>query len=71
MGTTCTNYIVLYDADGMYQIYLHLAYETVPNHFAYGTYVGRVRTLATQMTPATALLSMFTSWWFLHFGMVR
>ena len=39
--TTCTNYIVLYDADGMYQIYLHLAYETVPNHFAYGTYVGR------------------------------
>lgn len=40
-NTTCTNYVLLYDAGGMYQIYLHLAYGTVPNHFVYGTYVGR------------------------------
>lgn len=40
-GTACTNYVLLYDVGGMYQIYLHLANGTVPNHFTNGTYVGR------------------------------
>ena len=40
-NTACTNYIVLYDANGLNQLYLHLAYGTVPNHFVYGTYVPR------------------------------
>lgn len=40
-NTTCTNYVVLYDAGWNYQIYLHLANGTVPNHFVEGTYVGR------------------------------
>ncbi len=40
-STTCTNYNVLYDAGGNYQIYLHLANGTVPNHFVEGTPVGR------------------------------
>lgn len=41
-NTTCTNYIVLQGvADGVYQIYLHLAYGTIPNHLAPGSYVGQ------------------------------
>ena len=38
----CTNYIVLYNAsEGTYQIYLHLAYGTVPNQLTPGTAVKR------------------------------
>ena len=41
-NTACTNYIVLQGVvDGMYQIYLHLAYGTIPNHLVPGSYVGR------------------------------
>ena len=40
-NTNCTNYVLLYDVGGLYQIYLHLAYGTVPNHFVPGTYVGQ------------------------------
>ena len=41
-NTYCTNYIVLQDVvGGAYQIYLHLAYGTVPNHLVPGVYVGR------------------------------
>ena len=41
-NTSCTNYIVLYDtASGVYQIYLHLAYATVPNHLVPGVTVDR------------------------------
>ena len=40
--TGCTNYIVLQGvADGAYQIYLHLAYGTVPNHLVSGVTVNR------------------------------
>jgi len=38
----CTNYIILQDVvGGAYQIYLHLAYGTIPNHLAAGSYIGR------------------------------
>ena len=38
----CTNYIVLYNAsDQAYQIYLHLAYGTIPNKLTPGTKVKR------------------------------
>jgi murein DD-endopeptidase MepM/ murein hydrolase activator NlpD len=41
-NTGCTNYIVLQDVvGGAYQIYLHLAYATIPNHLVPGVYVGR------------------------------
>jgi len=41
-NTYCTNYIVLQDVvGGAYQIYLHLAYGTVPNHLVEGVYIGR------------------------------
>jgi len=41
-NTYCTNYIILQDVvGGAYQIYLHLAYGTVPNHLVPGVYVGR------------------------------
>ena len=41
-NTGCTNYIVLFDgASGVYQIYLHLAYGTVPNHLVSGVTVNR------------------------------
>lgn len=39
---TCTNYIILRDAvGGTYQIYLHLAYNTIPNSLTAGTFVNR------------------------------
>jgi len=38
----CTNYIVLKDSNGStYQIYLHLAYGTIPDKLIYGTFVKR------------------------------
>ena len=41
-NTGCTNYIVLFDgASGVYQIYLHLAYGTIPNHLVSGVTVNR------------------------------
>jgi len=41
-NTGCTNYILLWDtASGVYQIYHHLAYGTIPNHLFYGVSVGR------------------------------
>ncbi len=41
-NTGCTNYIVLYDgASGVYQLYLHLAYGTIPNHLVSGVTVNR------------------------------
>jgi len=41
-NTGCTNYIVLQDVvGGAYQIYLHLAYATIPDHLVPGVYVGR------------------------------
>ncbi len=41
-NTACTNYIVIKDADReAYQIYLHLAHNTIPDHLTYGTYIGR------------------------------
>jgi hypothetical protein len=41
-NTSCTNYIMLQDVvGGAYQIYLHLAYATIPNHLVPGVYVGR------------------------------
>ena len=41
-NTYCTNYIVLQDVvGGAYQIYLHLAYGTVPDHLVQGVYIGR------------------------------
>lgn len=39
---TCTNYIVLHNrAEGTYQIYLHLAYGTIPDKLTPGTFVQR------------------------------
>ena len=39
---TCTNYIVLKDTNNQtYQIYLHLAYGTIPDKLSNGTYVKR------------------------------
>lgn len=39
---SCTNYIVLYNSsDQAYQIYLHLAYGTIPNKLTPGTWVQR------------------------------
>ena len=41
-NTGCTNYIILQSAaDGVYQVYLHLAYGTIPDHLSPGSYVGR------------------------------
>jgi len=41
-NTGCTNYIVLQDVvGGAYQIYLHLAHNTIPDHLTNGTYIGR------------------------------
>jgi murein DD-endopeptidase MepM/ murein hydrolase activator NlpD len=41
-STGCTNYIVLHNAsEGTYQIYLHLAYNTIPNKLTPGTAVVR------------------------------
>ncbi len=41
-NTYCTNYIVLQDVvGGAFQIYLHLAYGTIPNHLVPGIYIGR------------------------------
>ena len=41
-STACTNYIVLQDVvGGAYQIYLHLAHNTIPDHLTYGAYIGR------------------------------
>ncbi len=38
----CTNYMVLKDTNGStYQIYLHLAYGTIPDKLSYGSYVKR------------------------------
>lgn len=38
----CTNYIVLKDTNGStYQIYIHLAYGTIPDKLTYGAYVKR------------------------------
>lgn len=41
-NTACTNYIILRDdSNGVYQIYLHLAYGTIPNHLVEGVTVDR------------------------------
>lgn len=41
-STACTNYILLQDVvGGAYQIYLHLAHNSIPNHLSAGSYVGR------------------------------
>ncbi len=41
-STSCTNYIVLRNSvDGAYQIYLHLAYSTIPDKLTNGAYVKR------------------------------
>ncbi len=41
-STSCTNYIVLYNANQQaYQIYLHLAYGTIPDKLTAGTTVSR------------------------------
>ena len=41
-STSCTNYIVLYNAnDQAYQIYLHLAHDTIPGKLTPGTTVQR------------------------------
>jgi len=41
-NTGCTNYIVLFDGtSGVYQIYLHLAYGTIPNHLVPGVTLNR------------------------------
>lgn len=40
--TTCTNYIILQDTiGGAYQIYLHLARNTIPDYLTAGTFVDR------------------------------
>ncbi len=41
-NTACTNYMVLYNAsEGTYQIYLHMAYHTIPDKLTNGTAVQR------------------------------
>lgn len=41
-NTGCTNYIVIQDAvGGAYQVYLHLAHNTIPDRLTSGTYIGR------------------------------
>jgi hypothetical protein len=41
-GETCTNYITLYNADDeAYQIYLHIAYGTIPDNLTKDTFVAR------------------------------
>ncbi len=41
-NTNCTNYIILQDTVGSaYQIYLHLAHNTIPNYLTTGTFVDR------------------------------
>lgn len=41
-STSCTNYIVLYNANHQaYQIYLHLAHGTIPDKLTAGTFVSR------------------------------
>ena len=40
-GTTCTNYILLHDSNGVYQIYLHLANNTIPDNLTANTSVLR------------------------------
>jgi len=41
-STTCTNYIILQDTVGSaYQIYLHLAHNTIPDYLTAGTFVDR------------------------------
>ena len=62
-STSCTNYIVLYNAnDQAYQIYLHLAHDTIPGKLTPGTTVQRGNTLVTPMILATAPRSMCISW---------
>lgn len=41
-NTGCTNYIVIQDVvGGAYQVYLHLAQNTIPDRLKNGTYIGR------------------------------
>lgn len=41
-NTGCTNYIVIQDVNGgTYQLYLHIAHNTIPDHLIPGTYIGR------------------------------
>jgi hypothetical protein len=41
-NTTCTNYIILQDTVGSaYQIYLHLAHNTIPDYLTAGTFIDR------------------------------
>lgn len=69
-STSCTNYIVLQDTVGSaYQIYLHLANNTIPNYITTGTFVDRGKYLGDTddtgySTSEHVHFMIVTSWWY-------
>jgi len=69
-NTSCTNYIILQDTvGGAYQIYLHLAYNTIPNYLTNGTFVDRGKYIGDTddtgySTSEHVHFMIVTSWWY-------
>lgn len=69
-NTTCTNYIILQDTvGGAFQIYLHLAYNTIPNTLTPGTVVPRGKYIGDTddtgySTSEHVHFMVVTTWWF-------
>ena len=69
-NTSCTNYIILQDTvGGAYQIYLHLANNTIPDYLTAGTFVDRGKYLGDTddtgySTSEHVHFMVVTSWWY-------
>ena len=69
-NTSCTNYIILQDSvGGAYQIYLHLAYNTIPDYLTAGTFVDRGKYIGDTddtgySTSEHVHFMVVTSWWY-------
>jgi hypothetical protein len=66
---SCTNYIILQDTvGGAYQIYLHLAHNTIPDTFTAGTFVNRGKYIGDTddtgySTSEHVHFMIVSSWW--------
>lgn len=69
-NTSCTNYIILQDTVGSaYQIYLHLANNTIPDYLTAGTFVDRGKYIGDTddtgySTSEHVHFMIVTSWWY-------
>ncbi len=69
-NTSCTNYIILQDTvGGAYQIYLHLAHNTIPDYLIAGTFVDRGKYIGDTddtgySTSEHVHFMIVSSWWY-------